>query len=73
MFLTTTDKQNTAIQINSWINSCESNMNSAKSTFETIKNWLSTSVENPDYSEDDRQEVISRLVELKNLAISLTE
>ena len=73
MFLTTTDKQNTAIQINSWINSCESNMNSAKSTFETIKNWLATSVDNPDYSEEDRQEVVARLGELKNLAISLTE
>jgi hypothetical protein len=73
MFLNNTDKQNTALQINSWINSCESNMNSAKNTFETIKNWLVASVDNPDYSEEDRQEIIDKLAELRTLAISLTE
>jgi hypothetical protein len=72
-FLDITPTQQTGIQINSWINSCESNMISAKSTFETIKNWLATSVDNPDYSEEDRQEVIARLGELRILAISLTE
>jgi hypothetical protein len=48
-------------------------MKSAKNTFETIKGWLATSVDNPDYSEEDRQEVIARLGELRTLAISLTE
>jgi hypothetical protein len=73
MFLTTTDKQNTAIQIKSWIDACESNMNNAKNTFENIKSWLVVSVDNPDYTEEDRQEVIAKLTELRTLAISLTE
>lgn len=72
-FLDITPTQQTGIQINSWLNSCKSNMESAKTTFESIKNWLEVVKDNPEYTPEDLQEVVIKLEELRNLAISLTE
>jgi hypothetical protein len=48
-------------------------MESAKTTFESIKNWLEVAKDNPEYTPEDLQEVITKLEELRNFAISLTE
>lgn len=73
MFLESTPKQLTAIQVKSWLESCRSHMNSAKNDFESVKSWLTSAVENTDYSEEDRAEVTTKLEELRSLAITLTE
>lgn len=72
-FLDITPTQQTGLQINSWLNSCKSNMESAKTTFESIKNWLDVAKDNPEYTPEDLQEVVTKLEELRNFAISLTE
>lgn len=48
-------------------------MQNAKTDFEFIKNWIVVSQDNTDYTDEDRQEVIVKLEELRTLAISLTE
>lgn len=48
-------------------------MQNAKTDFEFIKNWIVVSLDNTDYTDEDRQEVIVKLEELRTLAISLTE
>jgi hypothetical protein len=65
MFLESTPKQLTAIQVSNWLNSCETSMKQAKDSFESIKTWLIASSENEDYSDEDRAEVMQKLQELK--------
>ena len=48
-------------------------MQSAKANFESVKSWLTASIDNPDYTEEDRAEVMAQLTELRNIAITLTE
>jgi len=73
MFLESTPKQLTASQISSKLSSIQSSMQNAKTDFEFIKNWIVVSLDNTDYTDEDRQEVIVKLEELRTLAISLTE
>lgn len=73
MFLTSTDKQNTALQLKSWADSATSSMQSAKNYFESIKTWLITVQDNPEYTKEELAEVIAMTTELRNLALSLTE
>jgi len=73
MFLESTPKQLTASQITSKFSSIQSSMQNAKNDFEFIKNWIVVSQDNTDYTDEDRQEVIVKLEELRTLAISLTE
>lgn len=70
---TQTDKQLTFIQIKSWADSATSSMQSAKNSFESIKTWLITVQDNPEYTNEEKAEVIAMTTELRNLALSLTE
>jgi ribulose 1,5-bisphosphate carboxylase large subunit-like protein len=72
-FLTSTEKQLTALQIKSWADSATSSMVSAKNSFESIKTWLVTVQDNPEYTEEEKAEVIAMTTSLRNLALSLTE
>lgn len=70
-FLEITPQQQTGIQVNSWINSLLSSARSAKSNYEQIMNWLEVSQDNPEYTEEDRQAVITKvneaIVQIKSL------
>jgi hypothetical protein len=73
MFLTSTDKQQTALQLKSWADSATASMQSAKNSFESIKTWLITVQDNPEYTNEEKVEVIAMTTSLRNLALSLTE
>lgn len=68
-----TDKQLTFIQLKSWADSATSSMHSAKSSVNSIKNWLVVTQDNPEYTNEEKAEVIAMTTELRNLALSLTE
>lgn len=68
-----TDKQLTFIQLKSWADNATSSMHSAKSSVNSIKNWLVVAQDNPEYSDEEKGEVVAMAIELKNLALSLTE
>lgn len=71
MFLESTPKQLTAIQIKSWLESLNSNIESAKSNYDNIVNWLWTIESNEEYSEEDKLEVMQKLWESINKIKSL--
>ncbi len=71
MFLETTPKQLTALQIKSWIDGLDSWIENAKANYDSLTNWLGTSVDNPDYSEQDRLEVMAKMGEAMAKAIAL--
>lgn len=68
MFLESTPKQLTAIQIKSWLDALNSNINSAKSNYNNISNWLTVSSENSDYTQEDFSEVLK---ELENAVVKI--
>lgn len=72
-FLESTSKQTTAIYLNWKFQSIKYSMETAKQEFEFIKNWIINVQNNEDYSDEDKQEVINKLWELRQIAISLTE
>lgn len=71
MFLESTPKQLTALQIKSWIDGMNSWIDKAKANYDSLTNWLGTSTDNPDYSEEDRLEVISKMMESVSKASAL--
>lgn len=63
MFLESTDKQKTVIQLKSWLDSLNSNIDSAKVQYDNIVNWLGVIEGNEEYTEEDKLEVFSKLGE----------
>lgn len=63
MFLESTPKQLTAIQVKSWIDSLNSSIDSAKSNYDNIVNWLTVVESNEEYTTEDKIEVQTKLVE----------
>ncbi len=47
--------------MNAWINSLLSSAQSAKSNYEQIMNWLEVSQDNTEYTEEDRQAVLTKV------------
>lgn len=62
-FLDITPQQQTGIQVNSWINSLLANVDSAKSNYDNITNWLTIAETNEEYTEEDKLAVKSKLLE----------
>lgn len=71
MFLESTPKQLTAIQVNNWINALNAGIDSAKTNYDNITNWLSTVESNEEYSAEDKTEVVAKLIEAVNKIKSL--
>lgn len=71
MFLESTPKQLTAIQVNNWINALNAGIDSAKTNYDNITNWLSTVESNEEYSAEDKAEVVAKLIEAVNKIKSL--
>lgn len=62
-FLELTPQQQTGIQINAWLNSLLSNVDSAKSNYDNIVNWLTVIETNEEYSDEDKLAVQAKLEE----------
>lgn len=71
MFLESTPKQLTAIQVNNWINALNSGIDSAKINYDNLTNWLATVESNEEYSLEDKEEVVAKLLEAVNKIKSL--
>lgn len=71
--LSTASRLNTANQLSQWNDSCKNSINTVKSTFSSIVGQLELMKTNPEYTQEDIDEVTTMLVELRNLALSLTE
>lgn len=70
-FLDITPQQQTGIQVNSWINSLLSNVDSAKSNYDIIVNWLAIVETNEEYTSEDKLAVMTKLTEAINKIKSL--
>jgi hypothetical protein len=62
-FLDITSQQRTGVQINSWLNSLNLNIDLAKEQYNNITNWLWIINDNTDYTEEDKQAVVIKLQE----------
>jgi hypothetical protein len=62
-FLDLTPQQQTGLQVNSWINSLLSSVDSAKANYDNISNWLIVASENSEYSDEDFDAVAIKLTE----------
>ncbi len=62
-FLDIPPQQQTGIQVNSWINSLLANVDSAKSNYDNIVNWLAIVETNEEYTSEDKLAVVARLGE----------
>ena len=70
-FLSNVAKINTANQLTTWNASCIQAMNQAKSTFSSIATQRAAMETNTDYTQEDKDEVDSMLLELNTLAKTL--
>lgn len=61
-FLDTTPQQQTSIQIKSWISSLNANIDSAKSNYDNLVNWLQVVEANEEYTEEDKNAVKSEML-----------
>lgn len=61
-FLDTTPQQQTSIQIKSWISSLNANIDSAKSNYDNLVNWLQIVEANEEYTEEDKNAVKSEML-----------
>jgi len=61
-FLDITPQQQTGIQIKSWISSLHSNIDSAKSNWDNISNWLQVVETNEEYTEEDKNAVRAEML-----------
>lgn len=69
----TASKLNTANQLDTWNKQAITAINSAKEHFNSILTQRDAMIDNPDYSEDDINEVNEILLKLNEIAISLTK
>lgn len=70
--LSTASRLNTANQITSWNNQCIQAMSQAKSLYTSIATQRTSMLDNPEYTTDDVSKVDAMLVELNEMAVSLT-
>lgn len=70
MFLELSSKASSAQTIQSWINECTNHMQSAKSSYDSIKNFRIAMDDNEDYTEDDKKEIDAVLSQLNSVAQS---
>lgn len=61
-FLDTTPQQQTSIQIKSWISSLNANIDSAKSNWDNLSNWLQIVETNEEYTEEDKNAVKAEML-----------
>lgn len=61
-FLDTTPQQQTGIQIKSWISSLNANIDSAKSNYDNLVNWLQVVEANEEYTEEDKTAVKAEML-----------
>lgn len=61
-FLDTTPQQQTSIQIKSWISSLNANIDSAKSNYDNLVNWLQVVEANEEYTEEDKNAVKAEML-----------
>ena len=61
-FLDTTPQQQTSIQIKSWISSLNANIDSAKSNYDNLVNWLQIVEANEEYTEEDKNAVRAEML-----------
>lgn len=61
-FLDITPQQQTGIQIKSWISSLHLNIDSAKSNWDNLSNWLQIVETNEEYTEEDKNAVKSEML-----------
>jgi hypothetical protein len=71
--LQTANRLNTANQLKAWNEQTIQSMNSAKQTFTSIVTQRDAMIDNPDYTQEDIDEVNAMLLQLNELAISLTK
>lgn len=62
-FLDLTPQQQTGLQVKSWLDSLHANIDSAKSNYDNIGNWMAVASENPEYTQEDFEAVSARLFE----------
>lgn len=71
--LSQASRLNTANQLASWNEQCKSAMSTAKSTYTSIAVQLEAMKNNPEYTQEDIDEVTSILTSLNQLAVQLTQ
>jgi hypothetical protein len=69
--LSTASRLNTANQINDWNTSCIQSMNQAKQTFSFIATQRVAMETNPEFTQEDKDEVDALIASLTTMASSL--
>jgi hypothetical protein len=69
--LSTASRLNTANQINDWNTSCIQSMNQAKATFSSIATQRIAMENNPEFTQEDKDEVDALIATLRTMAASL--
>jgi hypothetical protein len=69
--LSVAERLNTANQLNNWNTSCINSMNNAKSTFTSIVNQRLAMENNPEFTQEDKDEVDAMLNKINELAKTL--